>query len=128
MSNWETITKTSKLPESPGVYVFYFSEGSNVIPMYVGSTINLKSRICSGHKPRRNGTTRQWFLSSLSTCAFDFFIKIKRTKVYGDWAMDELRLIDRIGPKYNQLGKSRRYVRVRKRFEEMVNSNFNQGK
>jgi hypothetical protein len=37
-----------------------------------------------------------------------FPVKVKQSRRYGDWAMDEIRLICRLGPKFNRQHLQRR--------------------
>lgn len=76
---------TGYLPEYACCYCVYGPDDSL---LYVGQTLNLKSR----------------FYSHRASKAFpkDAYIKIRCGDKYGDWAMREVRLIRRLKPPLNQ--------------------------
>ena len=96
---WTTFDPTMwlSLPTQPGVYVIYI--GGEVV--YVGQSANLRNRI-QGHKIR-NGYARNirtpWgeFPDDVQVTG-----KAKVSRRFGDWAMWELRLIERIRPIFNK--------------------------
>jgi excinuclease UvrABC nuclease subunit len=80
----------------PGVYVIY---GDGKI-IYIGQSFDVKSRI-TNHKIRcgfSNNIFTPWGFYR------DIKIKVKYAAKYGDWAMNELRLIKKIKPPFNQTG------------------------
>lgn len=85
------------LPVVACCYVIYFDG----LPLYVGSTNNLRNRFC-GRMSIRNG-----YAKDIKTPWGDFpnktkiTMKIKPTKKYGDWLMIEARLIKKLKPKLN---------------------------
>ena len=87
----------SVLPNAPGCYAIY--EGDEVV--YVGSSFNIRHRIKS------HPIEISHYSNTLDTpwgMFHNWKIKFKTSVRYGDWAMIELRLIDRLQPKYNKAG------------------------
>lgn len=85
------------LPTKPGVYVIKF----NNEVVYIGQSNNLRSRI-TRHQIRygyaRNIITPWGDVSDTTrvTC------KYRVSRRLGDWAMWEIRLIDRLQPRFNK--------------------------
>jgi predicted GIY-YIG superfamily endonuclease len=91
----------TKLPNSPCTYCLIVD--GEVI--YIGSTRRLKSRFYE-HKIRY-GFARNIILPWLTVPdTSKVVLKIKKTIKYGDWVMDEMRLIKKLQPKYNLMHKS----------------------
>jgi excinuclease UvrABC nuclease subunit len=84
---------THLLPQCPIVYAIY-SSGSLV---YIGSTRNLRKRI-RGHKCHN---FKSWGGAETIT------VKARRCRKFGEWLMVELRLINRLKPRYNKEGVTR---------------------
>lgn len=91
------------LPTCAGVYVVFFDG----IAVYVGQSRNVANRFYD-HSLRygyaKNIHTPWCDLPSTTRVT----VKVKRSRRYGDWAMDELRLIARIQPIYNSQHKARK--------------------
>lgn len=97
MSKWTT-TDELDLPSSPGVYAIYF-DGELV---YVGSSFDVRKRVLThgiNWSKYSHGIDTPWGQRKALT------IKYRRSDVYGDWAMHELRLIRRLKPRFNSIGK-----------------------
>jgi hypothetical protein len=79
LSYWRTLGNRKEAPVAAGIYVL-IEDGQAV---YVGQSRDLRHRL-SCHMPPE-GTV----------------IKVKTSRRYGDWLMDELRLIRRLRPRRN---------------------------
>lgn len=85
------------VPARPGVYAIYL--GGEVV--YIGQSANLRNRL-QGHY------IRPGYAKNIRTPWGDFpsdvplLGKAKITKRFGDWAMWELRLIERLRPVFNK--------------------------
>lgn len=94
-----------RLPRFSGVYAVMF-DGRLV---YVGSSVDIANRF-SEHKIRygygANIITPWCDLPATSRVT----IKVRRSRIHGDWAMWELRLIRRLKPQFNRrsVGRMRR--------------------
>lgn len=95
-SRWVTydfrkpLASFSDLPKTPGVYAIYI-EGEL---RYVGQSVNVRQRINShGFRYRFSGTP-----STPHGASKTLVIKVRGSEKYGDWAMIELRLINRLKP------------------------------
>lgn len=93
MSRWSSIRLTqhdvvSHVRQFSGVYVAY--HGSTVV--YIGSSYNLRARLMSHYKYAPG----KWSQHP------EVRIKFRYTKRFGEYAMAELRLINRIRPTRNQ--------------------------
>jgi excinuclease UvrABC nuclease subunit len=91
MTRWHTtreLSRFSKLPDVPGVYVVYM----NGHVYYIGSSSNLCRRI--------RKTFQQYERTSMRESSFE--IKYSLSRRYGDWLMREARLIRRLSPRANQ--------------------------
>lgn len=108
MSKWfkfELFPKkqTQPLPSKPCVYAVYFDEQL----VYIGQTNRLSNRF-SGRRFRysyANEIITPWCEVSGDT---RITIKARFSERYGDWAMWEIRLINRIKPLFNTHHKIRR--------------------
>jgi excinuclease UvrABC nuclease subunit len=85
-----------KFPEISCVYAFYI----NGELVYIGSTINLRSRM-SGYKFKEvdGKMLTPWRKRVESKSVIE--VKYKSSKFYGYWLMLEARLIKRLQPKFN---------------------------
>lgn len=95
-SKW-TITDELDLPSTAGVYAIYI-DGELV---YVGSSSNIN------HRFSNHGINFCRYSSGIQTPwghVRDLRIKYRKSDVYGDWAMHELRLIRRTKPRFNSIG------------------------
>ena len=92
----------SLVPRSPGTYVI-FADG---VPVYVGSTTNLRSRLFAGHQI--NFSRYSAYFDTPWGQFRDVGIAYRPSKRFGDWAMVELRLIRRLQPKFNCWGSVKR--------------------
>lgn len=84
---WYTYERFDIIPRWPCCYAVYL-DGELV---YIGQTENIFSRI-RGHR----WTRRNWFQSGKKVV-----IKVKLSRKYGQWAMDEVRLIRKLRPPDN---------------------------
>lgn len=98
MSRWRGVISPELLPAVSGVYAVY--EGQ--ILMYLGSTVNLRTRLFI-HR-QTNSKLGRLVDSGKAT------IKYRPSFKYGDWAMVELRLINRLKPVLNKKSKERPIV------------------
>jgi excinuclease UvrABC nuclease subunit len=83
-------------PQRPGCYAIY----CDGILSYIGQTTNLYKRIYSYN-------FRVGFSPMIITPWGSFnhvLVKFRVPRVYGEWAMTELRLIRRLQPKFNCVG------------------------
>jgi hypothetical protein len=86
-----------RLPRIAGVYAVYV-DGALV---YVGSSCDVANRF-SEHRIRygyANEIITPWGEYPITS---QFAVKVKRSRVLGDWAMDEIRLICRLQPPFNR--------------------------
>lgn len=85
------------VPAKPGVYAIYLNDEI----VYIGQSANLRNRL-AGHRVRCG------YARNIRTPWGDFpddvplAGKAKISKRFGDWAMWELRLIERIRPTFNK--------------------------
>ncbi len=79
--------KPSDMPPFPCCYALVL----NGVVVYVGQTLNLRARFYAHTLPRDIGPGV-------------LVLKAKFGERYGDWAMREARLINRLRPKYNVRG------------------------
>lgn len=85
------------LPGTPGCYAIY--EDDELV--YIGSSFNIRDRIKS------HPIEISHYSNTLETpwgVFRNWKIKFKTSVRYGDWAMIELRLINRLQPKFNKVG------------------------
>jgi hypothetical protein len=90
-------TKWLEVPDRPAVYAIYL--GGELV--YIGQSANLRNRL-QGHYIRfgyANNIRTPWgdFPATVRVSG-----KAKITKRFGDWAMWELRLIERLRPTFNK--------------------------
>ena len=104
MSNWKKLNPCdiASVPNTPCVYCFIHK---NVV-VYVGSTLRFRSRFYEHN-------IRYGYAKNIVTPwgSFDdgsVLLKIKPFKKYGDWAMNELRLIKKLKPIFNKTHKNPR--------------------
>lgn len=102
--NWTTYEfPFRRLPRTAGVYAIYFEREL----VYIGQTWDIGSRLAE-HAIRfgygRNIITPWGDLPDHTR----IMIKVKRSRRLGDWAMDEIRLIQRLRPRFNRQHKSGR--------------------
>lgn len=102
--NWTShVFPRLALPRCAGVYAVYFDNEL----VYIGQSWNVAARF-SEHSIRygygRNIIT-PWIDLPDHT---EVKVKVKRTRRLGDWAMDEIRLINRLRPQFNRQHKSGR--------------------
>lgn len=95
---WATRSETkhpaSGIISAPGVYAIYLDG----VLVYIGSSCNLEGRFYQWRHlllRQPNGWSTPW--GSTSTMR----IKIRRSRFYGEWATQELRLIRRLKPRGN---------------------------
>jgi excinuclease UvrABC nuclease subunit len=96
-------TVTRLLPDAPAVYCVKVDG----VVIYVGSTRRLKTRFYE-HKIRHgygNNIILPWLSVSAKKAVT---VKFKVSKIYGDWVMDEMRLIKKLAPIYNVMHKNPR--------------------
>jgi len=97
VSNWNTfkdpLVRVHLLPDTPACYIFRFDRRF----IYIGSTGNLYVRFLSHgfHFSYDNDILTPW--GSCDT----FVMKYKTYQKYGQWMMDEARLIRRLQPVLN---------------------------
>ena len=100
---YELFKGRGALPRFGGVYAVYFDDEL----VYLGSSVDIANRF-SEHKIRygyaRNIIT-PWADVPDGTC---ISIKVKRSRRRGDWAMWEIRLIQRLRPVFNRQHRGRR--------------------
>ncbi len=116
--NWRWFTIRDLLPvrffPRPACYVVYLDEKLH----YIGSTYNIKKRF-QGYKIKP--VKKRWGVGGgfnpLNTAVLtpwgqcqSLFIKVRYSKKYGDWAMQELRLIRKLQPPGNCLFSTKRRV------------------
>lgn len=92
-----------KMPYLPGVYAVYFDKDL----VYIGSTNNLRNRF-SGHAFRygyAKNIVTPWQTIPDSTV---ITVKYRKTKKLGEWAMREVRLINRVQPLFNSHHKGKK--------------------
>lgn len=100
MSNWQVcdaIHDSHLLPRCPAVYLIQIDG----ITVYVGQSLRLRGRIYS-HKFRYGygkNIILPWCDIDLPS---EITLKYKVSKVVGDWAMWEIRLIHKLKPIYNR--------------------------
>ncbi|KKN71372.1 hypothetical protein LCGC14_0420940 [marine sediment metagenome] len=86
-SKWKTFKSAEQfkksMPMAAGCYIIY---SHNKIS-YIGSTINLRTRINMHIK--------------ITDMDKRYFVKVRLSEKYGDWAMREIRLLRRLKPKDN---------------------------
>jgi excinuclease UvrABC nuclease subunit len=92
-----------RLPRFAGVYAVFF-DGDLV---YVGSSTDIANRF-SEHKVRfgyAKNIVTPWAVVPDSTRVT---LKVRRSRIRGDWAMWEIRLIFRLQPQFNRQHRGRR--------------------
>jgi predicted GIY-YIG superfamily endonuclease len=97
-SRWVVLDPSAyPLPAIPACYVFY---GDGRL-LYVGQTTDFKARMKSHNVRLRysNGYTGPWGDYR------EMSVKVHFGIAYGDWAMRELRLIQRLRPEFNRQHK-----------------------
>lgn len=82
------------LPDKPACYVIQL-DGTTI---YVGQTVNLKARFFS-HGIKKTGPKS--YKSKWGELQGDLCMKVRYAQRYGDWAMREMRLINRLAPRFN---------------------------
>lgn len=85
--------------KKPGVYVVY--EKHRII--YIGSSYDVKKRI------QTHDINFSRYSNTIQTPWGKFKkvkIKVSYTRKFGDWAMREIRLINRLKPKHNKVGRN----------------------
>ncbi len=92
-----TVSDLVVLPNVGACYVVYSGKRA----VYVGSSGNLRARF-SGRLTNDGSRGVDLWLSLPN-----LWLKFKTTKRYGDWRMDELRLIRRLHPQFNIQGLRR---------------------
>lgn len=98
MSRWRSTKSLVLMPQVSCCYAIYI-EGKLV---YVGSALNLRTRFAA-HQIAYGRICCRPFRGDPSTA----LVKYRPSVRYGDWAMVELRLIDRLKPILNQKHKRR---------------------
>jgi hypothetical protein len=95
--------RTEKLPKVAGVYAIYFDETL----VYIGQSCNVANRL-TGHQIRygygKNIIT-PWGDVPEETL---ITVKVGASRRMGDWAMREIRLINRLKPMFNTHHRNRR--------------------
>lgn len=104
VGRWKTYEifpkKPQALPKFAGVYVVFLNDQLS----YIGSSIDVAKRFNNYGFRSRDGVARYsqprfpWAPVSETT---RISVKVKRSKRFGDWAMREIRLIDRLRPRFN---------------------------
>ena len=100
---YELFSGRGALPRLAGVYAVYFDEQL----VYIGSSVDIANRF-SEHKIRygyAKNIITPWCTVPAST---SITIKVKRSRVRGDWAAWEIRLIHRLRPEFNRQHRGRR--------------------
>lgn len=107
MSRWVTANFDSPewraIKNEPACYAVYLDGYIT----YVGSTNDLRHRL-NNHKFRygySNYIFTPWG-EGLTGLIKRLVVKYRPSQKYGDWAMVELRLIRRLRPRFNKLGKA----------------------
>ncbi len=101
--NWRTIWPTNRtpwVPYGPHVYAIYV-DGRLI---YVGSSADLPNRMCQyAFKATGDG---QWScrVRNRRIVAAEIYLMVKKSRKYGQWLMDEARLIRRLRPEMNRVG------------------------
>ncbi len=91
------------MPKTAGAYAVYF-DGELV---YIGQSNDIANRFCE-HRIRHGYAKyiiTPWGEVQATT---HIDVKVKRSVVIGDWAMWEIRLINRLQPKFNKHHSKRR--------------------
>jgi len=101
MTLWEhhPLDHADKFPARPACYVV-LSAG---MPVYVGQTVNLRSRI-RNHNFRATHARRDHAVTPWGNLK-DVSFKINFGYRFGDWTMREARLIRRLKPRFNKQGR-----------------------
>lgn len=107
MTRWEYATTSDLYPcKAAGVYLIYIDD----VPVYVGYSMNVYKRLLSTHW-RTCGMEGDCYPFTF-TFAFGRFVaqhgihfKWKPDTKYGEGAMTELRLIRKLQPSGNRIGK-----------------------
>ncbi len=108
--SWEryNATRPYLMPVEPAVYAISIDREI----VYVGSTWNLRKRI-SEHRIRHG------YAKDIITPWGDYpssvevVVRASRSRRLGDWVMRELRLIHRLQPRFNRMGRGRLATGVR---------------
>lgn len=93
----------AKLPESPGVYIFFNREG---VPIYIGKSINLKDRVLSHFADAMRNTKEGKVFQSIAS------IEIRQTDGELGALLTESKLIKQYKPLYNRLLREVEYFTV----------------
>lgn len=109
-TRWRVLTTSVGMrpvtgPRVPAVYAVYLDG----LLAYIGSTCNLADRL-SFHQFR--GTSDGHSIVTPWGQYARFALKYKKSSRYGDWLMDEARLIRRLGPSCNVAGRKRVEARM----------------
>lgn len=97
-SKWRSFRPTlDDLPREPGVYCIYFDDEI----VYVGQSNNLYARLKRHNFRRGYGGNIHTPWSDSVPASTKITGKYKVSERLGDWAMWEIRLIHRLGPKFN---------------------------
>jgi hypothetical protein len=83
-----------QLPDRPAVYAIYFDDPKRL--QYFGSTINLRARMANS----------KWRKEEEE----EVYLKYSESQRFGDWAMREMRLINRLAPPQNKLHKDEHVI------------------
>ena len=98
---WYDLDNDDTMKQEGGCYAMYMDG----VLVYVGQSGNVKKRFI-GHKINCSRYSN-WVDTPWGKCR-QFHWKIKYYAKYGKWAMQEMRLIRRLKPKFNQIGVGRR--------------------
>lgn len=95
--------KTEKLPRAAGVYAIYFDETL----VYIGQSCNVANRLASHNF--RYGYGRN-IITPWGDIPDEMLVTVKvgASRRMGDWAMREIRLINRLKPQFNTHHLNRR--------------------
>lgn len=99
-SAWRSVLLGNKIQSVGACYAIY---GDGKL-FYIGSTKNLNKRILqhkSAKSIRRKKSWESWV--TIWGTFKTILVKYRPAKVYGDWAMVELRLIKRLNPPGNRV-------------------------
>lgn len=103
---WRVISpmrSTPWVPQGPHVYVIYLDG----VASYIGSTSNLANRLSGyGFRPTARGDGWTCCIRGERIAAREIWLKVKAGRKFGQWLMDEARLIRRLAPPLNRRGTS----------------------
>lgn len=94
------------LPEAPGVYIFY---GSNGLPLYIGKSVNIKERVMSHFSSDKNSPTEAKIAQQIES------IEVIQTAGELGALFLESQLIKKMMPLYNRMLRYSRMMIVLKR-------------